>query len=83
RELPHLIPLFDVRIGSGDIKLAKPDPAIFHHALREMDVSAEAATFADDVKPYAEAASAIGMHGIHFTGYEQFVADLRAIGVDG
>ena len=82
RELPHLIPLFDVRIGSGDLKLAKPDPAIFHHALREMDVPAEAATFADDVKSYAEAASSIGMHGIHFTGYEQFVTDLRAVGVD-
>lgn len=82
RELPHLIPLFDVRIGSGDLKLAKPDPAIFHHALREMDVPAEASTFADDVKSYAEAASSIGMHGIHFTGYEQFVADLRAIGVE-
>jgi putative hydrolase of the HAD superfamily len=80
--VPHIIPLFDVFVGSGDVRLAKPDPAIFHHALREMDVPAEAATFADDVKSYAEAASAVGMHGIHFTGYEQFVADLRAIGVD-
>jgi putative hydrolase of the HAD superfamily len=82
RELPHLIPLFDVRIGSGDVRLAKPDPAIFHHALREMGVPAEVATFADDVKSYAEAATAVGMHGFHFTGYDQFVTDLRAIGVE-
>jgi epoxide hydrolase-like predicted phosphatase len=79
---PHLIPLFDVRIGSGDIGLAKPDPAIFHHALREMDVPAEASVFTDDVKSYAEAACAVGMHGFYFTGYDQFAADLRSIGVD-
>jgi putative hydrolase of the HAD superfamily len=79
---PHLIPLFDVRIGSGDIGLAKPDPAIFHHALREMDVAAEASVFADDVRSYAEAARAVGMHGFYFTGYDQFASDLRSIGVD-
>ncbi|HVP06123.1 MAG TPA: HAD family phosphatase [Dehalococcoidia bacterium] len=82
RQAPELIPLFDVRLGSGDLRLAKPDPAIFHHALREMGVQPHESTFADDVKSYAEAASAIGMHGLHFTGYEQFVADLHAIGVE-
>ena len=80
--VPHLLPLFDVFIGSGDIKLAKPDPAIFYHALSEMGVPAEVATFADDVKSYAEAATAVGMHGFHFTGFDQFVTDLRAIGVE-
>lgn len=80
--LPHLIPMFDVRIGSGDLGVAKPDPAIFEHALREMDVAPEASVFTDDARPYAEAARALGMHGFHFTGYEQFAADLRSIGVD-
>ena len=47
-----------------------------------MDVPAEASVFTDDVKSYAEAASSVGMHGFHFTGYEQFAADLRSIGVD-
>jgi putative hydrolase of the HAD superfamily len=80
--MPHLIPLFDVRIGSGDVGIAKPDAAIFEHAIRELDVPAEASVFTDDVKAYAEAASSVGMHGFHFTGYEQFAADLRSIGVD-
>ncbi|MEO8457066.1 MAG: HAD family phosphatase [Chloroflexota bacterium] len=78
----HIIPLFDVRIGSGDLGIAKPDAAIFEHALRELDVAAEASVFTDDVKAYAEAASSVGMHGLHFTGYDQFAADLRSIGVD-
>jgi epoxide hydrolase-like predicted phosphatase len=82
REFPHLIPLFDVRIGSGDIGFAKPDPAIFEHALREMDVPAEASVFVDDVRSYADAARAVGMHGFYFTGYGQFASDLRSIGVD-
>jgi putative hydrolase of the HAD superfamily len=77
----RLVPKFAVRIGSGDLGIAKPDPAIFEHALREADVPAEAAVFTDDVKPYAEAARSLGMHGFHFTGYEQFAADLRSIGV--
>jgi putative hydrolase of the HAD superfamily len=81
REFPHLITLFDVRIGSGDIGFAKPDPAIFEHALREMDVPAEASVFADDVRAYAEAARAVGMYGFHFTGYDQFASDLRSLGV--
>jgi putative hydrolase of the HAD superfamily len=81
RELPHLIPMFDVRVGSGDVRLAKPDPAIFHHALNEMGVEPQAATFADDVRSYAEAASAVGMRGIHFTGFEAFVEELRSLGV--
>jgi epoxide hydrolase-like predicted phosphatase len=80
--IPHIIPMFDVRIGSGDLGIAKPDAGIFEHALREMDVAANASVFTDDVKSYAEAAGAVGMHGFHFTGYGQFAADLRSIGVD-
>lgn len=82
QNIPHIIPLFDVRIGSGDLGIAKPDAAIFEHALRELDVPASASIFTDDVKSYAEAASGVGMHGFHFVGYDQFAADLRSIGVD-
>ena len=80
--IPHIIPLFDVRIGSGDLGIAKPDVGIFEHALREMGVPANASVFTDDVKSYAEAAASVGMHGFHFTGYDQFATDLRSIGVD-
>lgn len=80
--MPHLIPMFDVMIGSGDLKIAKPDPAIFHHALEQAGVDAGAAVFTDDVKSYADAAQSVGMHGFHFTGYDQFATDLRSIGVN-
>jgi len=81
-EKPEMLPLFDVFVGSGDLQIAKPDPGIFRHALNEAGVEAEASVFTDDVRAYAEAASSLGMHGFHFTGYEQFVVDLNSIGVD-
>lgn len=80
-EKPEMLPLFDLFVGSGDLKIAKPDPGIFHHALDSLGVAPGASVFTDDNKAYAEAARAVGMHGFHFTGYEQFAADLRSVGV--
>ena len=80
-QFPQLIDLTEVRVGSGDLKIAKPDPEIFHHATNQMGVSLESSVFTDDTASYALAASELGMHGIHFTDYESFVAKLEAIGV--
>jgi putative hydrolase of the HAD superfamily len=79
---PGFSAMFDDIIGSGDIKMAKPDPAIWHYAMERMDVKPEESVFTDDMRSYAAAAQEIGMHGFHFTGYEQFAADLRSVGVD-
>ena len=79
--LPEFIELFDVRVGSGDIGIAKPDEGIFRHALDGLGVAPEDSVFTDDVRRYAEAASALGMHGFHFTGYPLFAEDIRSIGV--
>ena len=79
--LPAFIELFDIRVGSGDIGIAKPDEGIFLHALDGLGVAADESVFTDDVRKYADAASALGMHGFHFTGYPQFADDIRSIGV--
>jgi epoxide hydrolase-like predicted phosphatase len=81
-ELPHLVPLFDVRIGSGDLGVAKPDPEIYLHAVRALGLVPAECVFTDDTRRFAEAARELGMHGFHFTGYDQFVRDLRSVGVD-
>ena len=80
-QIPDLIRLFDIRIGSGDVGLAKPDPAIFHHAMEKAKVSPSQSVFTDDYYKHSDAARELGMHAFHFTGYEQFVEDLRSIGV--
>jgi putative hydrolase of the HAD superfamily len=79
--LPEFIDLFDIRVGSGDVGIAKPDEGIFRHALDGVGVAAEESVFTDDVRKYADAARAVGMHGFHFTGYPQFAEDIRSIGV--
>jgi len=81
RERFELVDLFDVRVGSGDLGIAKPDAGIFLHAAEAMGAAPNRSVFTDDRADFAEAARAAGMHGFHFMGYEQFVNDLRAIGV--
>jgi putative hydrolase of the HAD superfamily len=79
--IPDLIQMFDVLVGSGDAGMAKPDHAIFHHAMKLAGVQPQESVFTDDYNKHAEAAREVGMHAFHFTGYAQFVEDLRSIGV--
>ncbi len=80
--LPEFIEIFDIRVGSGDLGIAKPDERIFQHALDEAGVAPGESVFTDDVLKYADAARALGMHGFHFTGYPQLAADIRSVGVE-
>lgn len=80
--LPEFIEIFDIRVGSGDLGIAKPDEGIYRHALAAVGVAPEQSVFTDDVRKYADAARALGMHGFHFTGYPQFAEDIRSIGVN-
>jgi len=58
---------------SGEEKLAKPDPAIFHRALDRFGLQPAEALFVDDRRINVEGALAVGMHAHVFTG----AADLR------
>lgn len=81
RERFDLTDLFDVRVGSGDLGIAKPDAEIFLHATTEAGIAPGQSVFTDDRVDFAEAARALGMHGFHFTEYERFMEDLRSVGV--
>jgi epoxide hydrolase-like predicted phosphatase len=80
--LPEFIEIFDIRVGSGDLGIAKPDEGIYRHALDAAGVAPEHSVFTDDMRKYADAARALGMHGFHFTGYPQFEQDIKSIGVN-
>jgi putative hydrolase of the HAD superfamily len=82
RERFELIDLFDVRVGSGDLGIAKPDAGIFLHATKLAGLAPEQSVFTDDRADFAEAARAVGMHGFPYTEYERFVDDLRSVGVE-
>jgi putative hydrolase of the HAD superfamily len=57
--------LFDVVIDSSAIGMRKPNPAIYHLALKELAVTDPSrAAFLDDYEPNVVAARNLGLHGL-------------------
>lgn len=79
---PALSPLFDGRVlCSAEFGVGKPDPAIFAHAARRLDVAPEAILFIDDKAGNAEAARAAGLHAHHHRDAAGLAAALRHHGL--
>ena len=57
-------------VVSGEVKLLKPDPAIYYLALDRFRLRPDQALFVDDRKINVEGAEAVGMHGHLFTDAE-------------
>jgi 2-haloacid dehalogenase len=74
RERFPFLGLFDGIVVSGDEGLIKPDARLFQRLLERYGVDPAQAVFIDDDPGNARAATALGIHGIHFQG----AADLRA-----
>ena len=66
---------------SGRERVIKPDPRIFHALLARNGISPESAVFIDDDPRNAAAATALGIHGIHFRGPGELRRDLAAVGI--
>jgi putative hydrolase of the HAD superfamily len=73
---------FDVLVWSSQLGMAKPEPAIYQHTLRELGVEPGEALFIDDRLVNIEAARALGMRGILFSTVETLRVDLIANGLD-
>ena len=57
---------FDVVLLSGDVKLIKPDPAIFNLLLSKIGYSASECLLIDDSQPNIATAKSLGFNAIHF-----------------
>lgn len=68
-------------VVSGRIGMVKPDPRIYAHLLEHVGEPAERCVFIDDNPKNAEAASALGLHGITHRSGAETSARLRALGV--
>jgi 2-haloacid dehalogenase len=66
---------------SGDIKLIKPDVAIYEKHARDFGLKPEATLFIDDSYPNVEGARAAGWQAVHFVDAETLRKDLEALGV--
>jgi epoxide hydrolase-like predicted phosphatase len=65
--------LFDEVILSGAIGVAKPNPKIFKLACSKLGVNLDEALMVDDMASTIEAVNNMGMHGICYKDYQQFL----------
>ena len=72
---------FDGGIFSGDVKLIKPDPAIYELLESRYDLNPARTVFFDDLKTNIEAARQRGWHGVHFENAAQAQAQLVQMGL--
>lgn len=68
-------------VVSGDERLIKPDPAIYHVLLQRNGLAARDCLFIDDSTKNVAGAEAIGMKAHHFTTPEDLLARLQADGL--
>jgi putative hydrolase of the HAD superfamily len=73
--------VFTGKVISCRMKLCKPEPAIYHEALKVHGLQAGTTVFIDDVDVNIAAAAKVGLHTIHFKNAAQCERELRALGV--
>jgi 2-haloacid dehalogenase len=66
---------------SGNVRLLKPDPRIFKVFFETHRVDPARAVYIDDLQHNVDAASALGMHGIHFTDPTSLRSELVKVGL--
>lgn len=71
--------IFDVVVDSSEVGLRKPDPAIYRLTCERLGVEPDRAAFVDDIGANVEAARALGLVAIHFTGTEEALAQIRPL----
>lgn len=73
--------VFDAVVISSEVGLRKPDERIFRHALTLLGLDAADCVFIDDIEHNVRAAEALGIRGIHHTGPDTTIAELRELGL--
>jgi putative hydrolase of the HAD superfamily len=71
---------FTFKTLSAEVRLIKPDRAIYEHTLHGLGISAPEALFVDDRENNIRAARTLGMHAIQFRSIAQLRDDLEALG---
>lgn len=59
---------FDGILFSAPVKMAKPDPAFYHHLFHTFHLNPNECFFIDDREDNIETGKSLGMNGIQFTG---------------
>jgi len=80
RERFEFLSWFNRIVVSGEVGLAKPDPAIYRYTLEKLGTTPEETLFLDDKLVNIEAAQALGMTAFQFSNVIQLRQDLLAAG---
>jgi len=72
---------FDTIIISSEVGFIKPEPEIFHHILKQMDVSANETIFIDDNPHNVDAAEKVGIRSLLFTSAQTLQIDLNELDI--
>jgi putative hydrolase of the HAD superfamily len=80
RENFDWLELFDFKTFSAEVRLIKPEPAIYEHTLRGLGVRAGETLFVDDREINVKAARELGIHALQFRSVAELRRDLEAIG---
>jgi putative hydrolase of the HAD superfamily len=79
RSSSEWLQLFDQLIFSSEVRLIKPDPAIFLYCLKTLGVKPQQALFIDDRNANVETALAMGVRAIKYQSVVQLEADLKTL----
>jgi putative hydrolase of the HAD superfamily len=80
RENFDWLELFDFKTFSAEVRLIKPDAAIYEQTLRGLGTTPHQTIFVDDREINVLAAREVGLHGIKFESIRKLRADLEGIG---
>jgi 2-haloacid dehalogenase len=72
---------FDGIVVSGEEKVAKPDPRLFHILLERYQIAASTALYIDDYAKNIVTAKQLGLHAIHFHNAPQLRQALQELQV--
>jgi 2-haloacid dehalogenase len=81
RERFEFLSWFGGVVVSGEVRLTKPDAAIFHHLLGRFGLDAATTLFIDDHEANVLAAQALGMHAIRFRDPAHLRTELTDLGL--
>jgi putative hydrolase of the HAD superfamily len=73
---------FDVLVWSYQLRIAKPDPAIYNFVLKELGTLPGETLFLDDRLVNVDAARALGIQALQFSTVDRLRADLIRSGLD-
>jgi HAD superfamily hydrolase (TIGR01509 family) len=70
---------FDGIVVSGEVKLVKPDPAIFAHLAERFGIDLAESVFIDDLPANVESARRVGLAAIRFENAAQCARELERL----